>query len=340
MAGWAVSGDEENIKAPILYVTDGLLKERLLYDENLICDEITASDKPLIFMIDEVHERSVNIDLCLALFARLLTEKPKLAQKMKLIISSATLDTSVPDLFRKIPGFDQFEMPKKGSLFQVEEFQRPNENAVKLVLELYEKRQGEDQILCFVSNALDVHRSCKLFKQISNNLITAYPLVQTQSSTQQQKFIEEGTVFFSTTVAETSLTFPTLRYVVDTGKINLPVYDVKLRQTVLQEQRASESTVKQRRGRVGRTKEGEYHALYDFKVKEQLYPIPQICQTDLTNVEFSIRKSPLGYGLHTFKQYLPNSPAKERIDAAIDELKMLGKIFSFVERLQLLKMLP
>jgi HrpA-like RNA helicase len=89
ISGWAVSGNEENVQAKILYVTDGLLKERLLNDEKLITKNTTLN-KSVIFFIDEVHERSVNIDLCLALFARLLKLDPDLKTKMKVIISSAT----------------------------------------------------------------------------------------------------------------------------------------------------------------------------------------------------------------------------------------------------------
>ena len=98
LAGWAVSGAERNPQAKILYLTDGLLKERLLYDENFITNN-TQLNKSIVFFIDEVHERSVNIDLCLALLARLLTIKPELKSKIKIIISSATLDSSVPTSF-------------------------------------------------------------------------------------------------------------------------------------------------------------------------------------------------------------------------------------------------
>ena len=129
LAGWAVSGAECDVKARILYLTDGLLKERLLHDENLIANQ-TKNNKPIVFFIDEVHERSVNIDLCLALIARLLTEKPQIKSKVKIIISSATLDSSVPTLFRQIPQlkFDEFKMPMLGTLYPVEIFKRPNEN--------------------------------------------------------------------------------------------------------------------------------------------------------------------------------------------------------------------
>ena len=328
IAGWAVSGAELNVKARILYLTDGLLKERLLHDENFVSNQ-TASNKPVVFFIDEVHERSVNIDLCLALIARLLTEKPQLKSKVKIIISSATLDSSVPTLFRQIPqlNFAEFKMPMLGTLYPVAIFQRPNENILDLVQQLCTKRQRHDQILCFVSGVSEVHQCCDLLKEISHGTIIAYPLVQSQSATDQQNYIEQGSIFFSTTVAETSLTFPSLKYVVDTGMVNIPVYDIDKKQTILIETRAAESTIKQRLGRLGRTKPGEYYSLYDFKVEEKKYPTPQICQSELVNVEFSLRKSIIKQGLNYVKKFLPNPPTPQEINEAVAELKRLRKSY-------------
>jgi predicted GTPase len=325
LAGWAVSGDERDVKARILYLTDGLLKERLIHDENLIPN----STKSIIFFIDEVHERSINIDLCLALIARLLTEKSYLNSKMKIIISSATLDSSVPNLFRQIPQIkvDEFRMPTLGTLYKIDSFPRPNENILDLVQELCRKRQRDDQILCFVSSTAEVNQCCQLLKDISHGTITAYPLIQSQSAADQQKYIEGGSIFFSTTVAETSLTFPSLKYVIDTGMINIPIYDFVKKQTNLREIRAAESTIKQRRGRLGRTKPGEYYSLYDFQVEDKKYPTPQICQSELVNIEFSLRKSAIQNGLNYMKQFLPNPPSPQAINAAIEELKRLRKFY-------------
>ncbi|CAF5191712.1 unnamed protein product, partial [Rotaria sp. Silwood1] len=89
---------------------------------------------------------------------------------------------------------------------------------------------------------------CSLLKTITGGVIIAYPLIQSQQASTQKEYIENGSVFFSTTVAETSLTFPQLRYVIDTGMINIPVYDPESKRTVLQEDRAAESTIKQRLG--------------------------------------------------------------------------------------------
>ncbi|CAF1083283.1 unnamed protein product [Rotaria sp. Silwood1] len=326
LAGWSVSGAERNTDAQILYLTDGLLKERLLFDSNFIENEIRG-DKRIVLFVDEVHERSINIDLCLALIARLLTEQPSLRLKLKVIISSATLDKSVPTLFHQIPQlkFDQYQMPFSQTLHKVEKIYRPKENILDVVQELCRKRQRHDQILCFVSSVTDVYQYCSLLDKLSRGIVIAHPLVQSQSANEQQRCIEHGTIFFSTTVAETSLTFPSLKYVVDTGMINVPIYDPKAKQTTLKEVPASESTIKQRLGRLGRTKPGEYHALYDSKMERRTYPKPHVCQSNLIDVEFSLRRSSLGNGLSHLKKCLPDPPESTLIEAAVEELKRLGK---------------
>ncbi|CAM4813358.1 unnamed protein product [Rotaria magnacalcarata] len=326
LAGWVVDGAEQYVNSHILYLTDSLLKERLLNDEHLITNIINSS-KPIVFFLDEVHERSVDIDLCLALFARLLTEKPEIRSKLKIIISSATLDPTVPKLFRQIPQLkvDEFAKPTLGTLCPVTKCERTNENILDLVQELCKKRQRYDQILCFVSSVSEVNQYCRLLEEISHGTISAFPLIQSQSATNQQRNIEKGSIFFSTTVAETSLTFPSLKYVIDTGKINIPVYDSTKKQTILMEMRAAESTIKQRLGRLGRTKPGEYYSLYDFKVEDQKYPKPQICQSDLVNTEFSLRKSLIKNGLDYLKQYLPDAPTSQTITSAVEELRRLSK---------------
>ena len=225
LAGWAISGEESNPTAPILYLTDGLLKENLLNNENLISIE-TRVKRATVFFIDEVHERSINIDLCLALLARLLTIQPMIQTKFKLIISSATLDSSVPRLFQSIPSIrlSQFQLPQIGLLHHVTKIPRPKENILDVVQELFKKRQRHDQILCFVNSVTEVHQCCRILEQLTQGTIKGYPLIQAQSAAEQHSYIEHGSVFFSTTVAETSLTFPSLKYVIDTGMTNIPIY--------------------------------------------------------------------------------------------------------------------
>ena len=329
IAGWIVSGAESNPNAQILYMTDGLLRERLLYDDSIISTN-TKLNKSIVIFIDEVHERSINIDLCLAFIARLLTNRPELKSKLKIIISSATLNTSVPDLFRKNSQINlaEFAMPQMGTLYKVDECPHPNANILDIVQELYKKCQRNDQILCFVNSALEATENCKLLSDISHGTINARPLIQSQSPKIQQENIQQATVLFSTTIAETSLTFPSLKYVIDTGYINIPIYDSELKRTVLTTVRAAHSTIKQRLGRVGRTQTGEYHALYDFMVEEQPFPTAQICLTDLTNIEFTLRRSPLKCGLNIIQRFLPDQPSQQSINSAIDALRSLSKFIN------------
>jgi len=325
LSGWAVSGEKHNQNGKILYLTDGLLKEQLLYDEDFLQNDI-QNNKWIVFFIDEVHERSVNIDLCLALLARLLTRKPDFNSKIKLIISSATLDKSVPKLFRQISNikFNEFIISRMDFRYPIEDIPHPKENVLDIVQELYKKRQRNDQILCFVNSVTEVHQCCRLLSQLSHGTIIAYPLVQSQSSTIQEFYIEHGSVFFSTSVAETSLTFPSLKYVIDTGMVNIPIYDPESKRTVLQQVRAAESTLKQRRGRLGRTKPGEYHYSYTFKVQDKLFPEPHILLSDLTNIDFLLRRSPIKNDLNDLQQFLPDKLKPQTISTIIIELKNLG----------------
>ena len=109
--------------------------------------------------------------------------------------------------------------------------------------------------------------------------------------------------------------------------INIPVYDFDKKQTVLMEVRAAESTIKQRLGRLGRTKAGEYYSLYDFKVEDKKYPTPQICQSELVNVEFSLRKSTIKSGLNYMKKFLPDSPKMQALNGAVEKLQKLSKFY-------------
>lgn len=326
LAGWAVSGEEHNAKASIVYLTDGLLKERLLYDENFISTTLHVQ-KSVVFFLDEVHERSVNIDLCLALFARLLTLKPNIQDKMKLIISSATLDDSVPNLFRKIENirFSEFHMPEIGLRFPIKHIARPKENILDIVQELFKKRQRNDQILCFVNSVTEVNECCRLLAELSRGTIIAHPLVQSQPASLQQSYIEHGSVFFSTTVAETSLTFPALKYVIDTGIVNIPIYNPESKRTVLEQVQAAESTVKQRIGRLGRTRPGEYYYVYTFNVATKRFPEPHIRLSDLTNLEFSFRRSPIKKGFNYMQQFLPDKLEPKALNSMVKELRNLGK---------------
>ncbi|CAF1398862.1 unnamed protein product, partial [Didymodactylos carnosus] len=323
ISGWAVAGarSKNNETTSIIYLTDGLLKELLQYCEERLLDDFASSTQGTVFFIDEVHERSINIDLCLALLARLL--RYDLKGKVKIILSSATLDESVERLFSESK--DYFPLKIESKLrYEIKIYPNSNVNMFDLIERLLEKCQNNEQILCFVKSNSEVTQSITLLKTLKN--INAFPLVEFQSPILQQRLVAEEQIFFSTTVAQTSLTFPRLKYLIDTGMINMSIYDPYRDTTVLEGLPASEATLKQRKGRLGRTQSGEYFPLYKSNTKRTHFPTPQICQSELSDVDFSLRKPPVKQNLSDFKRWLPNQPDKKIIDRANEKLKHLGLI--------------
>ncbi|CAF3381973.1 unnamed protein product [Rotaria socialis] len=322
IASWAVSGERSktNSNTRITYFTDGLFKDILQFSEGKLLFEAACSPRGVVLFIDEVHERSTNIDLCLAFLALML--RNELHNKVKIILSSATIDPNIEKTFKE-HDYHKLNIPKQKPLHSVITRRSLDENMFDLILRLNNDCKRNEQILCFVKSTGEVNRCVDLLKLKSPGL-QAYKLIESQSEQEQQQIIAEQQIFFSTTVAQTSLTFPRLKYVIDTGLINVPIYDPKTDTTVLTEHYASKMTILQRVGRLARTCDGEYHAYYETVNDRPVFPKPQICQANLTDVEFSLRKSPFKDGLHSFKQYLPDAPEKEYLDSAVRRLQHLN----------------
>ncbi|CAF5152707.1 unnamed protein product, partial [Rotaria magnacalcarata] len=112
----------------------------------------------------------------------------------------------------------------------------------------------------------------------------------------------------------------------------MPIYDAQTGTTILTELPASDSTITQRIGRLARTQEGEYFPLYNPHVERPDFTTPQIYQTELSDVDFELRKSSEEKdSLATFKQWLPDQPSQAIIVRARDRLKKLG-ILNYNER--------
>ncbi|CAF1039221.1 unnamed protein product [Didymodactylos carnosus] len=176
ITGWAVSGIQCSADSPIIYLTDGLLKEYLLFNEKLLLKRINKTKKGFVFFIDEVHERSINIDLCLALLARLLSTKPQLTTKIKIIISWATLDIAVSrNLFHPIKHcqFEEFILPTMNRLYNMTKHVS-DENVLDLVQTLYPTLRSGEKMLCFFKSTLEVMQSIKLLKDMGNNTIDSW----------------------------------------------------------------------------------------------------------------------------------------------------------------------
>lgn len=105
-------------------------------------------------------------------------------------------------------------------------------------------------MLVFFAGTDEIRKNVEVFKQKYKKL--AYALYGNQSSRDQDEFLEKGQIFFASSIAETSLTFSNLKYVLDTRKSRVSIFNLETGLNELVEYPASESSIKQRRGRVGR----------------------------------------------------------------------------------------
>lgn len=157
------------------------------------------------------------------------------------------------------------------------------------VSELYGRLKGGEQLLVFFPGVSEAEQATKLFTQLYKGNVSS--LFGNQNSKTQEEAIQNCQVFFSTPVAETSLTFPNLRFVVDSRLSRIMVYDTQLEIMVSRELAASKSSVKQRMGRLGRNCPGEYY-YYEYDnpdlAKENDFEFSELDRIDLTNVIFEL----------------------------------------------------
>jgi HrpA-like RNA helicase len=279
VAGWRVAGASKDADRPEVVQTDGLLWASLQFEE-------TAQKLPEVIMLDEVHERSMYIDHCIAKMAQIF-EAGGSDCKPKFILASATIDKLVQEPFRGLRGVQITESTVRvPSPYGVEVKDRSNESAIDVVAELFKQKRYDQQILCFLPSTKDVKDSQKIFEEQTG--VKASMLHAQQSFKAQNDAIANGSVFFSTNIAETSLTFPGLAFVVDSGMENQPHYDQETKLATLKTVSVSKATAMQRRGRVGRTQNGEYHKLYGPQDITRDHRPPQIELLSMTDMTFKL----------------------------------------------------
>ncbi len=320
--------DVTDERTKIKIMTDGILLQELKLDPYL--------SKYSIIMVDEAHERSLDIDFILGLLKRIL----KARHDFKVIISSATINT---ELFSKY--FDNCPIIKIESIpFPVTLIFDPlpinasteNQEAEELLYEkiteitervITEKRKGG--ILVFLPGERSI-KNCieRLSKERWYRKLMIVPLYGRLSKEEQDRvFLSppfgKKKMVISTNIAETSITINDINTVIDSGLAKLNFYNPYTFTSSLDETVISKSSCNQRRGRAGRTEAGTCYRLYtraDFESRP-LYTIEEIYRTDLSEVV--MRMSELGiYDFESFDFISPTS--KKDIIGAIDTLNMLN----------------
>lgn len=331
----------ENLAAysRVLVMTDGSLLAQLHSDRNL------AQFDTLI--IDEAHERSLNIDFLLGVLNRLLPRRPEL----KVIITSATIDVQ-----RFARFFDNAPcISVEGRGFPVEMRYLPELNASdirsehddsqadinhNLILALQHIQRGGDaslqarDVLVFLPGEREI-RDASLSLRHGNLQLEVLPLYARLPIAEQQRIFNPGPigaasaarrrVVLATNVAETSLTVPGIGYVIDAGLARISRFSPRSKLQRLQTEPVSQASAAQRAGRAGRLAPGLCIRLYsreDFEARAA-YTDPEIMRTQLASVILQTRRLGLG-DLADFP--LLERPSEAQLKAGTNTLQELGAL--------------
>ncbi len=305
----------------IKVMTDGVLLAEVQKDRHL-----SAYDT---IIVDEAHERSLNIDFILGILSGLLKKR----HDLKVIITSATIDTQ--KFSKAFGGAPVIEV--SGRTYPVDVIYRPPvdkdeeehyvDRAVATVDDI--NRLGPyGDILMFMPTEADIRECCELLTGRSYLSAVVMPLYARMSAADQKKIFDPAhgrKIVVATNVAETSITIPGIRYVVDTGLARIPRYTPRTRTTSLPVTVISKSSADQRKGRAGRVENGICYRLYSEKEFEnrQLFTTPHILRANLAEV--ILRMISLHLGDVTQFPFI-DSPSARSVKDGFDTLIELGAI--------------
>ncbi len=263
----------------IKFMTDGILLAETLNDRLLLqYDSI---------IVDEAHERSLNIDFILGYIKTILPSRPEL----KVIISSATLNTEAFSHFFCDAPIIEIE----GRMFPIEDFFLPpyeEEDLSSHILRAVEWINDIDDsgdILVFLPGEKEIRDSADYLQGQRFKQTEILPLYGRLSMAEQQQVFQSGEkrrIVLATNVAETSITIPGIQFVIDSGLVRINRYDPRYRIQSLQIEQISQSSATQRRGRCGRVRDGLCLHLYDNETLKNApeFTDPEICRSSLAEV--------------------------------------------------------
>jgi len=283
-------------------------------------------------IVDEAHERSLNIDFVLGIVKNLLLHR----RDLRVVITSATIDA---EKFSRFYGNAPI-IEVSGRLYPVEVRWRPVDKALEEEGDLtyidaavrnVEELLAEDphgDILVFMPREQDIREACDLLESRADGDVLVLPLFARLSWGEQKRIFQstaQRKIVVATNIAETSITIPGIRYVVDTGLARLLQYNPRTRTTSLPVKKVSRSSADQRKGRCGRVEGGVCIRLYDEGSygERPLFTPPEISRANLAEVILRMLSLNLGK-IQSFPFVDPPQPRS--IKDGIDMLQELGAI--------------
>ncbi|MDQ1651460.1 MAG: ATP-dependent helicase HrpA, partial [Cryptosporangiaceae bacterium] len=324
--------DQASENTLVKLMTDGILLAEMQQDRLLRQYDT--------LIIDEAHERSLNIDFLLGYLKQLLPQRPDL----KLIITSATID---PQRFSRHFG-DAPVVEVSGRTYPVEVRYRPlieddpdddeeggsvvrdqTQAILDAVDELY--TEGDGDVLVFMSGEREIRDTADALAKHAERTrlkLEVLPLYARLSIAEQHRVFQQHAsrrVVLATNVAETSLTVPGIKYVVDPGTARISRYSHRTKVQRLPIEPISQASANQRKGRCGRTSDGVCIRLYseeDFESRPE-FTDPEILRTSLASV--ILQMTALGLGEIADFGFI-DPPDKRNIAAGLDLLFELGAL--------------
>ncbi|HET9643796.1 MAG TPA: ATP-dependent RNA helicase HrpA [Burkholderiaceae bacterium] len=315
--------------ASVKLMTDGILLAETQTDPLL-----KAYDT---LIIDEAHERSLNIDFLLGYLREVLARRPDL----KVIVTSATIDAErFAEHFASAKGTAPV-ITVSGRTYPVEVRWRPFEETREFDLndaisgavdELW--REGPGDVLVFLPGEREIREAAESLRKHHPPGVEILPLFARLSQAEQDRVFEPHAarrIVLATNVAETSLTVPGIRYVVDTGFARVKRYSYRNKVEQLQVEAVSQAAANQRMGRCGRVANGICIRLYDDKdfAARPTFSDPEILRSSLAGV--ILRMKSLGLGAVEEFPFLEAPPRK----AIADGYALLGELNAVDERNEL-----
>ncbi len=280
--------------ASVKLMTDGILLAETQTDPLL-----QAYDT---LIIDEAHERSLNIDFLLGYLREILPRRPDL----KIIVTSATIDADrFAQHFASAKGPAPVLMVS-GRLFPVEQRYRPfeesreydvNDAICDAVDELW--REGRGDVLVFLPGEREIREAAEALRKHHPPGVEVLPLFARLSEQEQNRIFQphgQPRIVLATNVAETSLTVPGIRYVIDPGLARVKRYSYRNKVEQLQIENISQAAANQRAGRCGRVSNGICVRLYEEKdfLGRPRFTDPEILRSSLAGVILRMKALHLG----------------------------------------------
>ena len=273
-------------KTVVKFMTDGILLAETRNDPLLRTYDC--------IMIDEAHERSLNIDFLLGLLKRIVAKRPQL----RVIISSATIDAArFSEFFNDAP---VIRVP--GRLHPIETRWRPPDeddaDLPRLIANALDELPPNGDVLVFLPGERDIREAAEHLTAQRRDC-DIIPLLASLPAAEQQRAFQTSSrqrVILATNVAETSITIPNIHCVIDSGLARISRYNTRTRVQRLHIEDISQASANQRQGRCGRVGPGICVRLYDETdfAKREAYTDPEIRRTSLSGVILTLLDLRLG----------------------------------------------